>query len=179
MDRSPMAADEYDTGKIGAGTSGFAFPPELRRLPRKLPLRREFEFVRSPTSRLHMWDIRPVYHCSPRRRRLDFNDGLCIRPCASLANKPYLSTVPKTLLCPLPLLDTIPNITILPSNQPPLPSSRASRSRPSLHDKSKTHPNGKHDQSIRVNPERHCFPSSRRPSVASHDPRRVISFTRR
>ena len=52
-----------------------------------------------------------------------------------LANKPYLSTVPKTWSreplvyfdtpsCPvssLPLLDTIPGITILPPNQPPPP----------------------------------------------------------
>ena len=48
LDLSDMSSseDEGDTGKFGAGTSDHAHPPGLRRLPRKLPLRREFEFVR-------------------------------------------------------------------------------------------------------------------------------------
>jgi len=48
LDLSDMSSSENegDTGKIGTGTSDTASPHGLRRLPRKLPLRREFEFVR-------------------------------------------------------------------------------------------------------------------------------------
>lgn len=40
------AEDEDEVVKVGAGASDFAHPPGLRRLPRKLPLRRDFEFIR-------------------------------------------------------------------------------------------------------------------------------------
>ena len=48
LDLSDMSSsgDEGDAGKLGAGTSDSVVPPGLRRLPKKLPLRREFEFVR-------------------------------------------------------------------------------------------------------------------------------------
>ena len=48
LDLSDMSSsgDEGDTGKVGAGAPDPGLPPGLRRLPRKLPLRREFEFVR-------------------------------------------------------------------------------------------------------------------------------------
>ena len=48
LDLSDMSSseDEGDTGNIGAGASDLARPPGLRRLPRKLPLRRDFEFIR-------------------------------------------------------------------------------------------------------------------------------------
>ncbi|KAF9644954.1 hypothetical protein BDM02DRAFT_3121034 [Thelephora ganbajun] len=88
-----------------------------------------------------MWDIRLVYHYSPRRQRLDLDDRLCIRPRLSVRNKPYLSTLPKTWL-----------------HEPLVPVSA---------------PSGKHDQFIRVNPERYYFPSSHRSSVANRGPRRA------
>jgi len=48
LDLSDMSSSENegDTGKIVTGTSDTGSPHGLRRLPRKLPLRREFEFVR-------------------------------------------------------------------------------------------------------------------------------------
>ena len=48
LDLSDMSSseDDGDTGNIGAGASDPAWPPGLRRLPRKLPLRRDFEFIR-------------------------------------------------------------------------------------------------------------------------------------
>jgi len=48
LDLSDMSSSEGegDTGKIGTGASDTAYPPGLRRLPRKLPLRRDFEFIR-------------------------------------------------------------------------------------------------------------------------------------
>jgi len=47
LDLSDMSSSEDgNTGKLAAGTSDSAHPPGLRRLPRKLPLRRDFEFVR-------------------------------------------------------------------------------------------------------------------------------------
>lgn len=47
LDLSDMSSDgEGDAGKMGTGASDTASPPGLRRLPRKLPLRRDFEFIR-------------------------------------------------------------------------------------------------------------------------------------
>ena len=48
LDLSDMSSSEGegDAGKIGTGASDPAYPPGLRRLPKKLPLRRDFEFVR-------------------------------------------------------------------------------------------------------------------------------------
>ena len=48
LDLSDMSSSEDggDTRKIGAGTSDPACPPGLRRLPKKLPMRRDFEFIR-------------------------------------------------------------------------------------------------------------------------------------
>lgn len=40
------AEDEGEVVKVGAGASDLVHPPGLRRLPRKLPLRRDFEFIR-------------------------------------------------------------------------------------------------------------------------------------
>ena len=41
-----LSGDERDARKLGAGTSDSVVSPGLRRLPKKLPLRREFEFAR-------------------------------------------------------------------------------------------------------------------------------------
>lgn len=48
LDLSDMSSSEgdCDARKVGAGVSDPACPPGLRRLPKKLPLRRDFQFVR-------------------------------------------------------------------------------------------------------------------------------------
>ena len=48
LDLSDMSSseDDCDAGKYGAGPSDPSCPPGLRRLPKKLPLRRDFQFVR-------------------------------------------------------------------------------------------------------------------------------------
>ena len=48
LDLSDMSSSEEDSnvGKPGAGPSDPACPPGLRRLPKKLPMRRDFQFVR-------------------------------------------------------------------------------------------------------------------------------------
>ena len=48
LDLSDMSSseDDGDARRIDAGTSDHACPPGLRRLPKKLPMRRDFQFVR-------------------------------------------------------------------------------------------------------------------------------------
>ncbi|KAF9784580.1 ras GEF [Thelephora terrestris] len=48
LDLSDMSSSEDDSnaGKLGAGPSDPGGPPGLRRLPKKLPMRRDFQFVR-------------------------------------------------------------------------------------------------------------------------------------